>query len=657
MEQLRQVGEAIGGVNAVMAIFHDDLPLRCVNPRQCALLAHAYSLAFHAIAGDLRSRLRLAAGAAKWKPLEDPLRELHRVIRDGEGYIRRCLIVNGGSWWARTAAATHGVECVERHLHDLLWCVAVVVDAIELASPARDDEGILLDLEIFRRRLGNTYLATAELAARIDIAWKEDRWLLSHLLDERRNGCSTANFSPSPAALTTLQEHRLADVLASPRGKLHPATVLHVTEFQMRRRLGGCMKEANWMGESFAVKHLVGVDGDDAAAVAAAAASVSPHPNVAHSRYCFHDEEKREMFVVMDDDHLTCKDLAVFVKELTSGKRRSPSSLPLLVVVDAMLQIARGMEHLHSKRIYHGNLIPSNVLVKPLHGEGYLHVKVAGIGHGESIVSNSGKKSTAVNDAIPSCIWHAPELMGNESPPTARCTEKGDVYSFGMICFELLTGKIPFEDNHLAGENMGKNILAGERPLFPFQTPKYLTSLTRRCWHGDPSQRPAFHSVCRVLRYLKRFLVINPDAVAAPATAPPVDYLDVEAQLLRRFPEWETNAAARPRVADVPFLMYAYRVMEREKVNAMVNRERSSDSGSDGNSSLCGDDCVNGVSVTTTVADTQPASSRTSLTNRNSGGGGRWSSPRKVNGGKGIAAAAAVIKAGKCVFAHLIVTD
>lgn len=50
-------------------------------------------------------------------------------------------------------------------------------------------------------------------------------------------------------------------------------------------------------------------------------------------------------------DQLMSKDLACYVREVTGGggKRTPRAPLPLVVVVDTMLQIARGMEHLHSK--------------------------------------------------------------------------------------------------------------------------------------------------------------------------------------------------------------------------------------------------------------------------------------------------------------------
>ncbi|KAM0881604.1 hypothetical protein ACQ4PT_032847 [Festuca glaucescens] len=516
MEQLRQVGEALGGVAALMAFHHE---LR-VNPRQCRLLADTCALAFDAVAAEARAHLRFDDRlVGRWRPLDSPLRELQRAVRDAEHYIRHCLGDTHGcgntSWWARAAVVTHSAECVELHMHNLLWCVAVVLEAVEVVAEAaassdpdelartralfaRDYDKELIDLALFRRsKVGMAYLATQELIARLDTAWKEDRWLLSQLLDEMKQSSSKP---------LSRHEQRLADLLAAPRGKLNPPTALLAGgDFHIRRRLGGSLKEAQWMGEAIAVKHYIGVESDDATVCAEIALLTSVvHPNVAHCRYCFHDEEKRETFLVMDQ--LMGKDLGCYVKEVTGGGKRTPRApLPLVIVVDTMLQIARGMEHLHSKNIYHGDLNPSNVLVKQRHGaaDGYVLVKVAGFsGHSAVAATSPGRKASHAatsantnasdNGNVNPCIWYAPEVLENDET-AARRTEKADAYSFGMICFELITGKIPFEDNHLQGDNMSKNIRAGERPLFPFQAPKYLTGLTRGA-AGTPTRRSARRS-------------------------------------------------------------------------------------------------------------------------------------------------------------------
>jgi serine/threonine protein kinase len=433
----------------------------------------------------------------------------------------------------------------------------------------------MLDPKLFQVAHGKRYLVSQELVARMDAAWKEDRWLLSQLLDEMTG--------PAAPKRLTRNEQRLAEVLAAPRGKLHPASILLGGDYSVRRRLGGRLKEVQWMGESFAVKHIIG-DGEAVGAEVALLSSVA-HPNVAHTAHCFHDEDRKEYFVVMDQ--LMAKDLGSYVKEVSCPRRRTP--FPLVVAVDIMLQIARGMEYLHAKGICHGELNPSNVLVKPRQPDGgYVQVKVTEFGQSGAKASANGNANGDDN----TCIWYAPEVLKPEGADgETRCTEKADVYSFAMICFELLTGKVPFEDNHLQGDKTSKNIRAGERPLFPFQTPKYLTALTKRCWHADPVQRPGFSSVCRVLRYVKRFLVMNPEQAgqADAPVAPPVDYLDVEMQLLRRLPAWQRGEGAR--VSDVPFQMFAYRVVEREKTTAVLHAKDklASDSGSEGNS-LYGDE-------------------------------------------------------------------
>ncbi|CAL9083376.1 unnamed protein product [Musa textilis] len=588
MEQFRQLGEAVGSVKALM-VFRDEIR---VNRRQCYLLVDAFDLAFDAVAEEMRSHLRFEEKPAKWRGLEQPLRELHRVFREGEQYVRRCL--EPGEWWGKAVALNQNSECVELHLHNLLWCVPVVLEAIENVAEATaggDQEDIhkkrlvfskkyereWMEPELFQHKLGKLYLSSQELRTRLETAWKEDRWILSETIAEKASSGSRP---------LTKQENRLAQLLVGPRGKLWPSSVLVGSpDYQVRRRFGSgsvYYKEIQWMGETFVVKHVIG----DTASLTNEISILSSiaHPNVMQYMHCFTDEEKKECLMLME---LMSKDLSCYIREVCSTRRKV---LPLLVAVDTMLQIARGMEYLHSKQIYHGDLNPSNIFVKARNPspDGYLHAKVGGLG-----------LSPATNSKASSCIWHSPEVLleqeqtgDGSSSSSSKRTEKADVYSFAMICFELLTGKVPFEDNHLQGDKMSKNIRAGERPLFPSQSPKYLVTLTRRCWHSDPSQRPSFSSVCRVLRYVKRFLVLNPDHSQPDPTPPPVDYFDLESSLSKRFANWARGDLLR--ASEVPFQMYAFRVLERERTSANV-KERSSESGSEG-ASVCGDEnACNGV--------------------------------------------------------------
>ena len=84
------------------------------------------------------------------------------------------------------------------------------------------------------------------------------------------------------------------------------------------------------------------------------------------------------------------------------------------VVVNGMLQIARDMEYLHSRKIYHGDLNQSNVLVRTRHGDSPLHVKVAGFGQSgaamvagrREVARKTGRAGVYARDASP-LIFHA----------------------------------------------------------------------------------------------------------------------------------------------------------------------------------------------------------------------------------------------------------
>lgn len=626
MEQFRQIGEVLGSLKALM-VFRDEIRM---NRRQCSLLVDAFNAAFEGIGDEIRQHLKFEEKLTKWKALEQPFKELHRVFREGEQYIRHCL--EPKDWWGKAVALSQSTDCVEFHLHNLLWCIPVVLEAIENVGEmtgsdpeelrkkrlvfSKKYEREWMEPKLFQHKLGKLYLVSRDICRRLDSAWKEDRWILSEMIAEKRSAGSKP---------MTKQENRLAELLMGPKGKLFPTSVLVGSQdYQVRRRLGSSnCKEVQWMGESFAVKHVIG-EIEPLMDEISLLTSIN-HPNVMHYMHSFYDEEKKEGFLVMD---LISKDLSSHIKEVCSSRRRI--ALPLLVAADAMLQIARGMEYLHSRKIYHGDLNPSNVLVRTRSAspDGYLHVKIAGFGL--SPLKKSRVSATQAAATVNSWIWYAPEVLLEQEQSgdagSSKCTEKADVYSFAMICFELLTGKIPFEDNHLQGDKMSKNIRAGERPLFPFQTPKYLTNLTKRCWHADPSQRPSFSSLCRVLRYIKRFLIMNPDHGQPDSAVPPVDYFDIERILLKRFTNWERKEAIQ--ISEIPFQMYAYRVIERERTSVNV-KDKSSESGSD-ETSICGEENAFGTSLTEDVMSTPVGSGRT--LSQVTPDSNQKTSARKVNG-------------------------
>ncbi|KAI4338708.1 hypothetical protein MLD38_023733 [Melastoma candidum] len=575
MEQFRQVGEVLGSMKALMVLQDEIL----INRRQCCLLLDVFTMAFNVIASEITHNLKLEERSTKWKALEQPLRQIHKVFKEGEIYIRYCL--DSRDWCAKAMILHQNKDCVELHIHNLLNIFPAAIEAIESAGEISglDTEeirrkGILLrkkydkewyDSKLFQLRYGEEYLVSKELLWRLDTAWKEDRWLLSESLREKRKSDTL-----------TKTESRLACYLLK---KLDPNETFDWTmfnskiltgakDYQVRHRLGGGnqFKDIDWFGETFMMRHLRGEINkrkDEISSVL-----LLSHPNILQYLGCFYEEEKDECFMLMESMNKT---LGTYIKENSSPKRRI--LLPLPIVIDIMLQIARGMEYLHSEKVYHGDLNPMNIFIKTRSSlDGHVRVKVSGFGlPSYEHHSSSSTRSLSYQESTNPLIWYAPEILAeqeqqqSESGCNSKFSEKADVYSFGMICFQLLTGKVPFEDSHLQGDRVGQNIRAGERPLFSYLSPKYLVSLTKRCWQADPSLRPSFSSISRILRYVKKFLVMNPENGHHPELqSPPVDYWHVESMFQKEAEISDIHSVMSP-VLQIPFQMFVCKIAETER--------------------------------------------------------------------------------------------
>lgn len=147
----------------------------------------------------------------------------------------------------------------------------------------------------------------------------------------------------------------------------------------------------------------------------------------------------------------------------------SPCHLPWEFRLKIAKGVARGLAHLHEKKHVHGNLKPSNILLgndmEPKIGDFGLERLVSGdtsYKAGISARNFGSKRSTASRDSFqdltigpspspsPSSLgvspYHAPESLRSLKP-----NPKWDVYSFGVILLELLTGKVIVLDDLTQG--------------------------------------------------------------------------------------------------------------------------------------------------------------------------------------------------------------
>jgi serine/threonine protein kinase len=178
-----------------------------------------------------------------------------------------------------------------------------------------------------------------------------------------------------------------------------------------------------------------------------------------------------------------------------------------------------------------------NVLVKPLPvvpelecNEGYLNAKLADFGLSKTKKSSTRFSYQTLN--IGTCKWMAPEVFniakdeintGAVQLPEIAHPFKADVYSFALVCYEILTGKQPFEGERM-GELLKRITIDRMRPELPEQCPTRLASLIQRFSEHDPRERPDFPEICRELRYIKgllltgKLLFLSPQATLPSAT-------------------------------------------------------------------------------------------------------------------------------------------
>jgi hypothetical protein len=164
-------------------------------------------------------------------------------------------------------------------------------------------------------------------------------------------------------------------------------------------------------------------------------------------------------------------------------------------------RLADALAHLHLAGVTHGDLKPSNVLLGP-GGHPYLIDFNLATGRDDSLLRCGG--------TLP---YMAPErvrlLLGEPADaPTARA----DVYSLGVVLFEALTGKLPFEPadlpdlDRVAAELSGRQAAGAPRVRAADPAvPRRLARVVERCLATDPRRRPSAEAVRRELdRYARR---------------------------------------------------------------------------------------------------------------------------------------------------------
>lgn len=204
------------------------------------------------------------------------------------------------------------------------------------------------------------------------------------------------------------------------------------------------------------------------------------------------------------------------VLELVEGETLAEklvlNPLPLGVAVPIAIQIAKGLEAAHEKGIVHRDLKPSNVMVNQ-DGE----VKVLDFG----LAKPTEKALDGDADESPT-LTYAPTgqrvIMGTAaymSPEQIRGTDvdkRSDIWTFGVVLWEMLTGKRPFEGDSASDVMASALVLEPDWKKLPERTPAGVQRVLHRCL--VQSRRERLHDIADARIELQE-AVKEPESAAA----------------------------------------------------------------------------------------------------------------------------------------------
>jgi len=421
-------------------------PLLKLNKRQCKCVVQKLS--------EIREILRYVESAAGFanslERREATLgKELYRVVTDALLLIKKCR----GEQWLRAAIRQRSEKNSEDFVEicsEVQWCTSVL--CICLQSTIRK-QAAFVEPEACDRRLSVLDHFKLEAAANQD---REDLRLNLKLLRQDHvcdSSCASSKAENCLAAQFLKKLNSRPTESAADQGSTSAEILPSLWKVNHRdlpdlRMIGkgsfGEVQETKWLEDKYAKKVFRGIDNKSFKPESARVC----HPKVVRVVGWSEGRNGENKSILME---LMTEDLLKFLgKRLKNNGSQGTAHVPLsiLAAVDIMLQVARGLKYLHNRDVPHGDVRSMNVLVKRLSGapeleysEGYLNAKL-----GLSKTKNSSTRYANQR-------WMAPDVLeitkGKNVSDAVQLPEiahpyRADVYSFAIVCCEILTGKEPF---------------------------------------------------------------------------------------------------------------------------------------------------------------------------------------------------------------------
>ncbi|XP_070558828.1 serine/threonine-protein kinase B-raf-like isoform X12 [Ptychodera flava] len=169
-------------------------------------------------------------------------------------------------------------------------------------------------------------------------------------------------------------------------------------------------------------------------------------------------------------------------------------------LIDIARQSAQGMDYLHAKNIIHRDLKSNNIF---LHDD--MTVKIGDFGL--ATVKSRWSGSERIEQPTGSILWMAPEVIRMQDPNPY--TPQSDVYAFGVVLYELVTGQLPYSNINNKDQiiwMVGRGYLSPNPEDSRSDTPKAFKRLMSDCCKKNRDERPLFPQVLASLESLARSL-------------------------------------------------------------------------------------------------------------------------------------------------------
>jgi serine/threonine-protein kinase len=207
------------------------------------------------------------------------------------------------------------------------------------------------------------------------------------------------------------------------------------------------------------------------------------------------------------------------VMELIDGedlkkKIKAQGAMPLDAVLDIATQICAGIGYAHRSGIVHADIKPQNVLMTA-----EMKVKVTDFGIAQALSDTQPQQRADV-------VWGSPHYFSPEQARGEQPTPASDVYSIGIVMFEMLTGRLPF-----TGTNQQELAMAHIRDRVPLVTefnpavPEGLATIVQKVMSKDAAGR--YRTADQLGQLLQSFrdkarsaTISNPNLIP-PVAAPP----------------------------------------------------------------------------------------------------------------------------------------